>query len=159
MLLVALLAGCPPAQEGNLLFDERFENEAQFRADWAITGDVAFVTTYHPAEHALVAHGVATLTGPLSFYIYGASSDGEWLEYSTPCPGEPEVWSEPGNGGLVIHASIPVGAPVAWRRVHASFPPITIDPSGTYIGGLTLELDDPDAACPIDNLRVYEPTW
>lgn len=160
LLSVLFATGCPPDQD-NLILDERFEDPVAFAQNWVVSGQVQLVTTYHPAEHALQPVGAATLTRAVYLAIYDPSGDGEWLEYSTPCSGEPELWNQQAaDGSYQVFASIVAGAPTEWRRVHANLPQVPVDPYGstaTTISSLTLQLLDTSGQCPIDNLRLYQP--
>jgi hypothetical protein len=153
-LLGLLFAGCPlPGSEPRVIIDERFEDDLAAR--WTITGAYHLAATIHPAEHGLFADGPLALRAALGIVVYDQWSDGEWLEYSTDCPGAPELWNEgqPDGSALVV-ALLPMsGTPTAWRRVHASIAPVTAEQT---LSALELRVDVV-GACAIDNLRFEAP--
>ena len=155
--LVAL-AGCPTGDDDILWLDERFEDEAALREAWTISGTFELPSTIHPGEHALMAiDGPISMTHALSLVVWDELSDGEWIEYSTPCLGAPTVWFESEVDSTIhVFAQIPSELPddqPEWDRVYANVPPL---PLGVTITALTVFFDGGNV-CAIDNLRFYQP--
>jgi hypothetical protein len=164
-LLFLVCAGCPPASDDIPIFDERFEDETALRASWIIDGTVERVATIHPGEHGLRTPGPVTMTRPIEFVVWSTFWDGEWLEYSTNCPGAPEVWLEEIEPRIfLVIASLPEEEPPqqSYERIYASIPPLPVgdewEGTPVTLRSVTLRFETDAADCVIDNLRFYQPS-
>lgn len=150
------LTGClVPPDNDVLQFEEDFE--ACDLCAWTTTGDVARVTTYHPAEHAMALAPGATATVGVAIDRAGGEDDwnfddGNWVELSTDCVGPGSLELRPrADGTLAIVVTLDDRAHAPFARHWLNFPPLA--PTETHrFRGLTLAASE--LPCRVDNLQV-----
>lgn len=177
MLAAVLLGGCLDYEDDQIQWSEDFENGV---AMWNQAGDVTVVTTNHPGEHAVrlgvdasIAHGLGiTRQVDTDSDPYGDGfTDGNWIEYSSDCPGRPALALEPMTTPPERTTPVRVrlvleGPPIETftrdRLMFPALPAFIAPPEGDpwdpppdqytiQFGSLLIETTAP---CRVDNLRI-----
>lgn len=174
LLAAVLLGGCLEAEDDVVQWSEDFETCGT--CTWTIDGIATVVTTNHPGEHAVelergatLRHGLALVRmidpDPDQGWDWGGSfTDGNWIEYSSDCPGRPALTLAAVGPAApdAIDVTLALAGPADGRftRWHLTFPRLPIeppiDPEASPLERVTFRdlAITSDGRCRIDNLRI-----